>query len=100
MSLTVDERGLRVLVLSADVGEGHVASARALADGLRAMGTVDVTVRDGLGAFGPVVRHIIRDGYRWQLRWMPWAYDGLYWLGGHVAPVRAVAARVLAAAGQ
>jgi hypothetical protein len=98
MSLTVEERGLRVLVLSADVGEGHVAAARALAEGLRAMGTVDVTVRDGLGAFGPVMRHVIRDGCRWQLRWMPWAYDGLYWLGRHAPPVRAVAARVLALA--
>ena len=70
----------RVLVLSADVGEGHVAAARALSEGLRALGRVDVVERDGLSAFGAVTRHLIRDGYRWQLRWAPWTYATGYWL--------------------
>ena len=100
MSLTGSERRLRVLVLSADVGEGHVAAARALSDGLRGLGAVEVVARDGLGAFGTVVRHLIRDGYRWQLRWAPWSYAGMYWMGTHLRPARAVGATVLAAAGQ
>lgn len=91
---------LRVLVLSADVGEGHVAAARALSEGLRALGTVDVVTRDGLSAFGAVTRHMIRDGYRWQLHWAPWTYSAMYWLFNHVAPARALGALALAAAGQ
>ena len=89
-----------MLVLSADVGEGHVAAARALSEGLQALGTVDVIERDGLPAFGAVTRHLIRDGYRWQLRWAPWTYATMYWLFNRVAPARAVGAVVLAAAGQ
>jgi processive 1,2-diacylglycerol beta-glucosyltransferase len=100
MSLTGSERRLRVLVLSADVGEGHVAAARALTEGLRELGAVEVVARDGLGAFGIVLRHLIRDGYRWQLRWAPWTYDGMYWMVTHLRPARAVGASVLAAAGQ
>ncbi len=87
---------VRVLVLSADVGEGHVAAARALSEGLRALGTVDVVHRDGLSAFGAFTRHMIRDGYRWQLRWAPWSYATMYWLFNRVPPARAVGALVLA----
>ena len=68
------------------LGEGHVAAARALSEGLRALGTVDVVSRDGLSAFGAVTRHMIRDGYRWQLRWAPWTYSAMYWLVTRVAP--------------
>ena len=103
MSLTESPQrrhALRVLVLSADVGEGHVAAARALSEGLRALGTVDVVSRDGLSAFGAVTRHMIRDGYRWQLRWAPWTYSAMYWLVTRVAPVRGAGALALAVAGQ
>ena len=90
----------RVLVLSADVGEGHVAAARALSEGLRALGRVDVVERDGLSAFGAVTRHLIRDGYRWQLRWAPWTYATGYWLFTRLAPARALGAWGLSATGQ
>jgi UDP-N-acetylglucosamine:LPS N-acetylglucosamine transferase len=99
MSATGKEGGPRVLVLSADVGEGHLAAARALADGLRA-GGVSVIEHDGLIVFGRVLRHIIRDGYRWQLRWAPWSYGAVYWAGSHLPPARAIGARVLSLAGQ
>jgi processive 1,2-diacylglycerol beta-glucosyltransferase len=100
MSATGTERGLRVLVLSADVGEGHVAAGRALAEGMRAAGAHEVVERDGLVAFGTVARHVIRDGYRWQLRWAPWTYDALYWLATHVPPARVVGAAALSIAGE
>ena len=69
-------------------------------EGLRALGTVDVVSRDGLSAFGAVTRHMIRDGYRWQLRWAPWTYAAMYWLVTRVAPVRGAGALALAVAGQ
>jgi processive 1,2-diacylglycerol beta-glucosyltransferase len=100
MSATGMEGGPRVLVLSADVGEGHLAAARALAESLRARGVRSVVERDGLFAFGRVLRHIIRDGYRWQLRWAPWSYGAVYWAGSHLPPARAIGARVLWLAGR
>ena len=79
----------RVLILSADVGEGHAAAARALHEQITAShDDVDVTVIDGLAAMGRLLRPVVEDGYRWQLRFMPWTYTVIYWLLEHVAPVR------------
>ncbi len=78
-----------MLVLSADVGEGHAAAARALSQQVQtAPGDAQVTVIDGLHAMGRVLRPVVEDGYRWQLRFMPWTYTLIYWLLEHVAPVR------------
>jgi len=82
----------RVLVLSADVGEGHAAAARALAEQISGSPhPAEVTVIDGLAAMGPFVRPVVEDGYRVQLRFIPWTYTVVYWLLEHVAPVRALA---------
>ncbi len=86
----------RVLILSADVGEGHAAAARALAAQLKdAPQPTDVTVIDGLAAMGRVLKPVVEDGYRVQLRFMPWTYSLIYGLLNHVPPVRAVATRLL-----
>src|SRR5205823_1721987 len=80
----------RVLILSADVGEGHAAAARALAAQLeQAPDPTEVTVIDGLAAMGPFLRPVVEDGYRVQLRFIPWSYTIVYWLLEHVAPFRA-----------
>jgi UDP-N-acetylglucosamine:LPS N-acetylglucosamine transferase len=94
------ERPRRVLILSADVGEGHAAAARALAEQLRASGArVEVEVIDGLAAMGRVLRPVVEDGYRVQLRFMPWTYTLVYWMLEHVAPVRIVTRKLLCAFG-
>jgi UDP-N-acetylglucosamine:LPS N-acetylglucosamine transferase len=86
----------RVLILSADVGEGHAAAARALAEQIEASPReAEVTVIDGLGAMGPVLRPVVEDGYRVQLRFFPWSYTLIYWLLEHVLPVRVVARKLL-----
>ncbi len=80
----------RVLILSADVGEGHAAAARALAGQIeQAPQPAQVTVIDGLRAMGHVLRPVVEDGYRIQLRFVPWTYTIVYWLLKHVYPVRA-----------
>jgi UDP-N-acetylglucosamine:LPS N-acetylglucosamine transferase len=85
-----------VLILSADVGEGHAAAARALAEQIEASEhPAEVTVIDGLRAMGPVLRPVVEDGYRVQLRFIPWTYTIVYWLLEHVLPVRAIARRLL-----
>jgi UDP-N-acetylglucosamine:LPS N-acetylglucosamine transferase len=79
----------RVLILSADVGEGHAAAARALAQQIDASTQeAEVTVIDGLAAMGRVLRQVVQDGYRVQLRFLPWSYSLVYWLLEHVPPVR------------
>jgi processive 1,2-diacylglycerol beta-glucosyltransferase len=86
----------RVLILSADVGEGHAAAARALAAQLKAAPQpTEVTVIDGLAAMGRLVKPVVEDGYRVQLRFIPWTYTLIYGLLNHVAPARVVATRVL-----
>lgn len=86
----------RVLILSADVGEGHAAAARALARQIEAAPEpAEVTVIDGLAAMGPLLQPVVEDGYRVQLRFFPWTYTVVYWLLERVAPVRALARRLL-----
>jgi processive 1,2-diacylglycerol beta-glucosyltransferase len=86
----------RVLILSADVGEGHAAAARALARQIDASPEpTEVTVIDGLAAMGPLVQPVVEDGYRVQLRFFPWTYTVIYMLLERVAPVRVLARRLL-----
>jgi UDP-N-acetylglucosamine:LPS N-acetylglucosamine transferase len=86
----------RVLILSANVGEGHAAAARALRQQLEnGPDDVEVEVIDGLRGMGPVLRYVVEDGYRTQLRFMPWSYSIYYWLLEHVAPVRLVTRTLL-----
>lgn len=86
----------RVLILSADVGEGHAAAARALAKQIeRSPEPAEVTVIDGLAAMGPLLQPVVEDGYRVQLRFFPWTYTVVYWLLERVAPVRALTRRLL-----
>jgi processive 1,2-diacylglycerol beta-glucosyltransferase len=86
----------RVLILSADVGEGHAAAARALAQQIEdSPQEASVTVIDGLAAMGPLLRPVVEDGYRVQLRFFPWTYTVIYWLLERVMPIRVVARRLL-----
>ncbi len=86
----------RVLILSADVGEGHAAAARALARQLDASPEpTEVTVIDGLAAMGPLLQPVVEDGYRVQLRFFPWTYTVIYLLLERVAPIRVFARKLL-----
>ncbi len=85
-----------MLILSADVGEGHAAAARALARQIQESGKrAEVTVIDGLAAMGRLLQPVVEDGYRVQLKFLPWTYTIVYWLLEHVAPVRWIARRLL-----
>lgn len=86
----------RVLILSADVGEGHAAAARALAKQIEASPEpAEVTVIDGLAAMGPLLQPVVEDGYRVQLRFFPWTYTVVYWMLERVAPIRVLARKLL-----
>jgi processive 1,2-diacylglycerol beta-glucosyltransferase len=53
--------GIRVLILTASIGEGHDLPARELAAGLRERGA-EVTVADLLRAMGPLIERIVMGG--------------------------------------
>ena len=44
---------------------------------------------------GRLVRPVVEDGYRVQLRFVPRTYTAVYWLLKHVAPIRVLARRLL-----
>lgn len=50
---------------------------------------------DGLAAMGRVLKPVVEDGYRVQLRFIPWTYTLVYGLLNHVPPFRALATRLL-----
>jgi processive 1,2-diacylglycerol beta-glucosyltransferase len=86
----------RILILSADVGEGHAAAARALAQQIEeSPEQAEVTMIDGLAAMGRLLRPVVEDGYRVQLRFFPQTYTVVYWLLKHVVPVRVLTRRLL-----
>jgi len=90
------DRPRRVLILSADVGEGHAAAARALACQIENSDhSAEVTVIDGLAAMGRLLQPVVEDGYRVQLRFLPWTYTVVYGLLERVAPIRWSARRLL-----
>ena len=78
-----------MLILSADVGEGHAAAARALREQLEAAASRSRSpIIDGLAAMGERLRSIVEDGYRTQLRVAPRSYSLYYWALEHLAPIR------------
>lgn len=93
-------RTRKVAILTADVGEGHLAAARVLGDQLReADPRVEVVVVDVLEPLGPILRAILRDGYRLQLRRAPWFFGVLFALFLRTRPLRALGRAALAALG-
>jgi processive 1,2-diacylglycerol beta-glucosyltransferase len=95
-----DDHPLRVLILSADVGEGHLAAARALQEGLLEQGIGDVVHEDGLRRLGWCARHLIRDGYRRQLNCAPDSYNRLYMMWRSRPMLQALGGRMLYRAGR
>src|SRR5213592_3134616 len=75
----VAQPAMRVLVLTAPVGEGHVVAARTLAEDIvRANVGAPVTVCDVLPVLRRPLRWLVSDAYRWQLRSAPWLFGLLF----------------------
>jgi UDP-N-acetylglucosamine:LPS N-acetylglucosamine transferase len=89
---------LRVLVLTAEEGDGHFATARALTEELLAERPAEVYVWDVFkDGFGRLVPFFSRDAYRMQLRRAPWTYGVEYALFTRFPPTRGIARAGLAA---
>ncbi|HEY1688065.1 MAG TPA: glycosyltransferase [Solirubrobacteraceae bacterium] len=90
----------KILILSADVGEGHAAAARALKQQIeRSDPQAEAIIVDGLAAMGPLLRPVVQEGYRIQLHVAPWTYTVVYWLLEHVLPIRWLARKLLCTCG-
>ncbi|MGH2925250.1 MAG: NAD-dependent epimerase/dehydratase family protein, partial [Solirubrobacterales bacterium] len=82
-------RPQRVLVLTADIGEGHDLPARAIARDLGAeQPGVRVDVVDGLKAMGRFLTLVVRDGSWVAFNWLPWLFEVQYFLLARFAPTR------------
>jgi len=90
----------RVLILTAEVGDGHLSAARTLAADIASHEPgCEVVIADALEGLGPVLRFMLLDSYRWQLRWAPWIFGCLYAVFGRFAPLRGVGRAGLALLG-
>jgi UDP-N-acetylglucosamine:LPS N-acetylglucosamine transferase len=71
----------RVLIFSADIGEGHDLPARLLMDGIAARRPdAEVAIADSLKAAGRVVYKLVREGAEGTLERFPRGYDAQYFL--------------------
>ena len=78
-----------MLVLTADIGEGHDLPARIIkADIEQEIPGAEVEIANGLEAMGRLVSAVVREGSRVTFRWMPWLFDIQYWLITKFAPTR------------
>jgi UDP-N-acetylglucosamine:LPS N-acetylglucosamine transferase len=83
---------VRVLILSADIGEGHDLPARAVRDGVLALRPdAEVAIVDTIAVSGRFVRATVRSGSEVVLRRMPRLFDAQYWVIGRFPPTRAFA---------
>ncbi len=83
------DRPPRVLIFSADIGEGHDLPARIIKADLEAeIPAAEVEIVDGLREMGRISSSVARDGSRFTFRWMPWLFDGQYWLITKFGPTR------------
>ncbi len=84
-----EERSPRVLILSADIGEGHDLPARIIKVDLEEeVPGVEVEIANGLEAMGKLSAAVLRNGSKLTFRWMPWLFDVQYWLITKFAPAR------------
>jgi UDP-glucose 4-epimerase len=79
----------KVLIISADIGEGHDLPARAVA---REFHDEDpdtlVSIVNGLPAMGWFLTRVLRENSAFMFRWVPWWFDFQYRLFMYFAPTR------------
>ena len=84
-----EERPPRVLILSADIGEGHDLPARIIKADLEGeVPGAEVKIDNGLEAMGKLSATVLRNGSKVVFRWAPWLFDIQYWLITKFAPTR------------
>lgn len=87
--MVCDRAGVRVLVISADVGESHAVMARALASDLeRHADVADVQVLEDFSVLGSLLARVLPRGFDFHLGRVKWSYDLGYKLFARFDPGR------------
>src|SRR5262249_42282075 len=82
----------RILILTADIGEGHDLPARALAADLQAEHPgSEAEIVDGLRVMGRLLTSIVRDGSWFAFNWFPAMFSVQYFLLTRFPPTRWIA---------
>lgn len=91
-----EARPRKVLIISADIGEGHDLPARAVA---REFADEDpdaqVSIVNGLPAMGPILTKVLRENSAFMFQYLPWLFDLQYWLFMYFAPTRWLSRKLL-----
>ena len=91
----------QVLIISADIGEGHDLPARAVAREFKDEDPdAQVSIVNGLPAMGPVLTRALRENSAFMFRWLPWLFDFQYMLFMYFGPTRWLARQMLSALGR
>ena len=91
----------QVLIISADIGEGHDLPARAVAREFKDEDPdAHVSIVNGLPAMGPILTKVLRENSAFMFQWLPWLFDMQYWLFMYFPPTRWLAKRLLTALGR
>jgi processive 1,2-diacylglycerol beta-glucosyltransferase len=80
---------LKILILSASIGEGHDLPARVLAEGIeREAPGAEIEIVDSLALVNPLVRRLVLDSSRFHSKWGNRLFDLSYRLITDVPPTR------------
>ncbi len=91
----------QILIISADIGEGHDLPARAVAREFKDEDPdAQVSIVNGLPAMGPVLTKTLRENSQFMFQWLPWLFDFQYMLFMYFPPTRWLAKRLLTALGR
>ena len=86
----------QVLIISADIGEGHDLPARAVAREFKDDDPdTQVSIVNGLPAMGPVLTRVLRENSAFMFQWVPWLFDLQYRLFMNFAPARWLSTKLL-----
>jgi UDP-glucose 4-epimerase len=92
----VEAKPRRVLIISADIGEGHDLPARAVAREFKDEDPdAQVSIVNGLPAMGPILTKILRENSAFMFTFVPWLFDLQYRLFMYFGPTRWLSLRLL-----
>jgi UDP-glucose 4-epimerase len=86
----------QVLIISADIGEGHDLPARAVAREFRDEDPdANISIVNGLPAMGTILTKVLRENSAFMFQYVPWLFDFQYWLFMYFAPTRWASRKLL-----
>ena len=96
-----ESRPRQILIISADIGEGHDLPARAVAREFRDEDPdANISIVNGLPAMGWFLTKLLRENSEFMFRWVPWLFDLQYRLFMGFAPTRWFSMKMLTLLGR